>query len=251
MNDYRHPPTPDPTPEERRFQRWWLALRILLAVLVIAALYGILTATVFRAEAAPARPATMTVPGYAVGEFHEPPQHILTRINGRETIRLKHLWLKGKSIEVPVTELKLVSPTTKTTTFGNCVGNQAVRQGNARTRNRIFLRQWRVACAAFCAYCQRHCGRTGMSFAVRTQYAQVRKRGARIIASKVSTKYAPYYKWFKKGDLFFFHKAGGLMGHMEICIGGGWTVGTSSSAGYVAKRRVGNRGFKLMSVIRL
>ena len=227
----------------------WAGL-IVLTVLIVW-LYIVLIATVFRADAATPMAATVTQPGYAVGEFREPPMRILTRLQGRETIRLQHLWVPGKSIMVPVEELKLVAPNAKVTNLGKCVGKQAVRQGNARTRNRVFLRQWRVACAAFTAFCMRHCGRPGGSFAVRTQYAQVRKRGARIIASKVSTKYAPWYPFYRPGDLLFFHKSGGRMGHMEISIGGGWTVGTSSSAGYVARRRVGNRGFTRMSVVRL
>lgn len=193
------------------------------------------------------------VPAFTVGgtEFTEPEARVATQIDGKETITLHHLWLPGKEITVPVTELSLVSRNAKQTAIGVCAGKRAERQGNLRTRNKVFLRRWRVACAAFTGFCCRPCGRPGMSFVAHTQYTQLRKRGAKLVASKVSTRYAPFYPYFKRGDYLFFWKSGSRIGHVEVSMGGGWTVGTSSSAGYVARRRTGNRGFSRMSVVRL
>jgi hypothetical protein len=203
-----------------------------------------------RREAA-ADEDSIGVEGFQAGEIVEPPYRILTVIEGKDTITLRHQWLPGKTLEVPVEELKLVAPRARQTKIGVCAGNRAARQGALRTRNRIFLRQWRVACAAFTGFCCRPCGRPGLSYVAHTQYNQLRKRGARLVASRVSTRYAPFYPYFKKGDYLFFWKSGNRIGHVEVSMGGGWTVGTSSSAGYVARRRTGNRGFRTMSVLRL
>lgn len=203
-------------------------------------------------EHAPAE-VPMSAQGVSAKEAAEdkPEAPILQSINGQETITIRHQWLAGQEMTVPVSELRLVSPNAKQTAIGVCAGKRAARQGNLRTRNRVFLRTWRVACAAFTGFCVRPCGRPGLSFVAHTQYQQLLKRGGKLVASKASTRYAPFYPYFKKGDYLFFWKSGRRIGHCEVCVGGGWTVGTSSSAGYVARRRVGNRGFRTMSVVRL
>lgn len=202
-----------------------------------------------QADAAPAA----SVPSFTVqGGFVEPEAPILTAIDGRETVTLQHQWLPGKEITVPVAELRLIAPKATQTHVGKCAGNQAARQGNARTRNRAFLPSApRIACAAFTAYCARKCGRPGLSFGAHAQYSQLRKRGGKLVISRGSTRHIPFYARLKKGDYLFFWKSGSRIGHVEIAVGGGWTVGTSSSAGYVARRRIGNRGFARYSVVRL
>ncbi len=228
--------------QERLLIVWGFSTVVVVAVVFLLNLTG---------QAAPAARGA-TVPAFTVlGGFVEPEVPIITRINGKETVTLAHQWLPGKTLTVPVSDLKLITTTAKQTKVGVCAGNQAARQGDLRTRNRVFLRQWRVACAAFTGFCARRCGRPGLSFVAHTQYTQLRKKGGKLIASKVSTKYAPYYPSFKKGDYLFFWKSGGRIGHCEICVGGGWTVGTSSSMGYVARRRIANRGFRTFSVVRL
>lgn len=194
---------------------------------------------------------TITTPGYPVGEFQEGPQRILKTIDGQDTLLLQRWDDPSKTLEVPVEALRLVAPNAKRTHVGLCAGNKAATIGARGTRNRAFYRNPRVACAAFTAFCFRHCGRRGLSFSASQQYAQVRKRGGRLVASRVSTRYAPYFKYYQQGDLLFFHKGRGRIGHVEICVANGWTVGTSSSAGRVGRRRIGNRGFSQMSVVRL
>lgn len=194
---------------------------------------------------------SISVPGFPVGKFAEGPQRILTLIDGQDTLLLTRLDDPSITLEVPVAALRLVAPNAKRTGTGLCAGNKAYSIGLKGTRNRAFYKNPRVACAAFTAFCYRHCGRAGLSFSASQQYAQVRKRGGRLVASRVSTRYAPYFRYYQKGDLLFFHKGGGRIGHVEICVGGGWTVGTSSSAGRVGRRRIGNRGFSLMSVVRM
>lgn len=274
MSGYRHPPPPSPPPSERRWNRAWFTVGAVIIGAVILSLAGFLT-WAFRpptpdecAKIEPPRPSAaqgmgtsqeqekegpVIIPGFVVGdgEFIEPPVSIATTIDGKDAVLLRHQWLPEKEMEVPVTELKLVSRNAKQTAIGVCAGKRAERQGNLRTRNRAFLRQWRVACAAFTGFCCRPCGRPGMSYVAHTQYSQLRKRGAKLVASKASTKYAPYYPYFRKGDYLFFWKSSNRIGHVEVSMGGGWTVGTSSSAGYVARRRVGNRGFRTFSVVRL
>ncbi len=197
-----------------------------------------------------ARISRVTEPAYAVGEFQEPEAEIQTTIDGKETIRLQSQVPGLPPIEVPVTALKLVAARAVQTKVGKCAGSKAYQIGQRGTRNRAFYRNPRVACAAFTAFCFRHCGRRGLSFSATQQYAQVRRRGGKLVAARVSTRYAPYYPYYRRGDLLFFHK-GRRMGHVEISVGGGWTVGTSSSAGRVGRRRVGNRGFARMSVVRM
>jgi hypothetical protein len=190
------------------------------------------------------------VPSFTVGgtDFTEPAAPIVTSIDGKDTITLR---LPRKEVTIPIRELKLVAPKALQTKLGVCAGKHAVIQGNARTRNRAFYRNPRIACAAFTAYCARKCGRPGLSFGAHAQYSQLRRRGGRLVASKASTRYAPWYPYWRRGDYLFFWKSRNRIGHCEISVGGGWTVGTSSSAGYVARRRTGNRGFARMSVVRL
>lgn len=199
-----------------------------------------------------AAPAKATVPSFTVaGGFVEPEAEILTRIDGKDTITLKHQWVPGREVTLPVAELKLVAPKAAQTHVGKCAGSRAARQGDLRTRNRVFLRQWRVACAAFSAFCARPCGRKGLSYVAHTQYQQLRKRGGKLVISRGSTRNIAYHGFLKRGDYLFFWKSKNRIGHVEVAVGGGWTVGTSSSAGYVARRRIANRGFRTYSVIRL
>jgi cell wall-associated NlpC family hydrolase len=124
--------------------------------------------------------------------------------------------------------------------------------GRRQPRNRLFYRpNPRIACAAYTAYILRHCGRGGGSYSATAQYGQLRRWGGKLVATKMSTRYTPYFKYLKAGDFIFFHKAGGRIGHVEIYVGNGRVSGTSSSAGRVGIRRMGNRGFRLASVVRI
>lgn len=198
-----------------------------------------------------ATPTSMTVPGYPVGEFREAPQRILTTVSGQESVLLYRLDDPTHTLTAPIVALKLVSPAARQTQLGRCAGPTALKVGRGRPRNRQFYRNPRIACAAYTAFILRRCGRPGGSFSASTQYAQLRRRGATIVATKMSTRYGPYFSYLKSGDFLFFHKGGGRIGHLEIYVGNGQTSGTSSSEGRVAIRKVGNRGFRLMSVLRI
>lgn len=209
-----------------------------------------------RAEAAPAAPAartaSVTLPGYAVGEFQEPPVRILTVIAGKERITLHHLLGLLPPIEVAIEDLRLVNPRAPHTKLGTRVGMNAKRVASSMPRNSRFLPSApRVACAAFTSYILVKSGGKRHSYAVNTAYPQLRKRGGKIVAARVSTRYVGYYKWYKPGDFLFFHKRGNRLGHQEIYVGGGLTAGTSSSMLRVGIRRVGNRGYAAMTVLRL
>lgn len=233
----------------RRFLWLWLVGLLLL----LGWLWIVLKATVFRAGAAVPKPKEvwMTVPGYPVGEFKEPPVAILTQVNGKTTIRLKRLDDPTQTLEAPVEALKLVDIFSRQTKLGICTGKTALRIGKTRPRNRRYYFNARIACAAYTAAILRHCGRPGGSFSASAQYAQLRRRGAKVVSTKMSTRYNPYQAYLKSGDFIFYHKAGGRIGHVEIYVGSGKVSGTSSSAGYVAIRRIGNRGFARCSVLRL
>ena len=227
--------------EHEKALKVWVVFCILMA-------WAAFFANLQPASSAPAA----RVPAFTVqGGFVEPEATILTHIDGRETVTLHHQWLPGKQITVPVTELKLIAPKAPQTHVGKCAGARAAKQGALRTRNKVFLRQWRVACAAFSAFCARPCGRKGLSYVAHTQYQQLRKRGGKLVISKGSTRNIAYHGYLKQGDYLFFWKSGSRIGHVEVAVGGGWTVGTSSSAGYVARRRIANRGFSRYSVVRL
>ncbi len=202
-----------------------------------------------RGEGAPGAAARITLPGYPVGEFVEPPPRILTILDGRRTVTLQHLLHQWPDITAPVGALRLVNPRAPQTNFGRRVGAIALKLGIQGIRNGRFYRRPRIACAAFVSYVLRKAGRPGYSFAVNTLYAQVRRKHGILVASRVSTRYTPFYQWYRPGDLLFFHR-GRRLGHVEIYIGGGNTVGTSSSALRLGVRRVGNRGFSQMSVVR-
>jgi hypothetical protein len=194
----------------------------------------------------------MTVPGYPVGEFFEPPQQILRTWQGKTTMRLKSLVPGRPDIFAPVEALRLVNPRARHSRLGTRVGLTARRVASSMPRNSRFLPSApRVACAAFTSYILVKSGGKRHSYAVNVAYPQLRRRGGKIVASRVSTRYAPYYQWYKPGDFLFFHKRGNRLGHQEIYVGGGLTAGTSSSMLRVGIRRVGNRGFKLMTVLRL
>jgi hypothetical protein len=232
---------------DQEHERLWLTFGC-LSVLVIWIVY---VSCCLPAHSAPAAKVE-SVPAFTVeGGFVEPEVEIETQINGKETVTLQHQWLPGKEITVPVTELRFVSRAAKQTHIGVCAGKRAARQGDLRTRNRVFLKQWKVACAAFTAFCCRPCGRSGLSFSAHQQYNQLRKRGGKLVISKGSTRSIAYHNVLRRGDYLFFWKSGSRIGHVEIAMGGGWTVGTSSSAGYVARRRIANRGFRTYSVVRL
>ena len=194
---------------------------------------------------------TITVPGYPVGEFREPRQRVLKTVEGQEILLLTRLDDPRQTLEVPVAALRLVQPMAKQTKVGVCCGKTARRVGAGRPRNRLFYRNPRIACAAYTAYILRHCGRPGGSFSASAQYAQLRKRGAKLVATKMSTRYTPYFRYLRAGDFLFFHKRGGRIGHEEIYGGNGLTSGTSSSEGRVGIRRIGNRGFAVVTVLRV
>lgn len=191
------------------------------------------------------------LPGFEVGEFFEPPHAIRTTMDDKKTVRLRGFWTR-QEIEVLVEALRLVNPNAKQTNRGRLVGAIALRLGIQGMPNRRFYYRPRIACAAFVSYVMKRAGeRRGFSFAVNTFYPQIRKRGGVLVASRVSTRYAPFYRYLRQGDLVFYHYPGrARMGHMEIFVGGGKTVGTSSSALRLGVRRIGNRGYAVMSIIR-
>lgn len=201
---------------------------------------------------------TVRAPGYRVGEAREPAHDEYLILDGEEILLLRHLLYPQQALEAPVRELKLVQPYARQTILGVRVGNTAYQTARRVPRNSLFYRNPRVACAAFVSAMFKRHGVRGYSFAVNTFYTQVRAKknrsgrgGGRLVASRVSTRYTPYFPFFKAGDLLFFHKGGRRLGHMEIYVGRGLTAGTSSSEGRVAVRRVGNRGYRLMSVVRV
>lgn len=188
--------------------------------------------------------------GYAVGGFHEPPAIILQQIDGQTQIRLESLLYPGIYVEAPVAALGLVAPKAPQTNFGRRVAVIALRAGVQGLPNRRFYRRPRIACAAFVSWVLKKAGRSGYSLAVNPMYAQVRRRHGVLVAARVSTRYTPYLRYYKPGDLLFFHR-GNRLGHVEIYVGGGNTVGTSSSALRLGVRRIGNRGFATMSIVRV
>lgn len=220
---------------------WWWLVALALAVIVWL---------LVRTPAHAASAQTVTLPGYAVGEFHEPPVVILRAIDGRRVLSLRSLVPGLPPVEAPVEALKLVHPNAKQTNLGRRVGAIALKLGIQGIPNRRYFSHPRIACAAFVSYVMKKAGRSGGSPAVNTLYAQVRRRHGVLVASRVSTRYTPYYQYLRQGDLLFFHR-GSRLGHVEINVGGGKTVGTSSSALRLGVRRIGNRGFAYMSVIRL
>lgn len=204
-----------------------------------------------RTPAHGAEAQTVTLPGYAVGEFREPAVTILRAIDGRRVLSLRSLVPGLPPIEAPVEALRLVQTKAVRTKIGSCCGSHALAVGRKQPRNSLFYRRPRIACAAYTAYIGRHCGRAGLSYSASAQYAQLRRRGGQLVAAKMSTRYIPYLRYLKSGDFIYFHKGGGRIGHTEIYVGNGLVSGTSSSAGRVGIRRLGNRGFALCSVIRL
>lgn len=230
--------------QERMLLVWGTA-----AILVV--LFVWLMSLLAPAHSAPAA-RVQSIPGYPVGEFTEPPTQILTTLDGQEMVTLQHLLHEWPDLIVPVTELRLVNPTAKQSRLGARVGVVARRVAARMPSNRRFLPSApRVACAAFTSYILKQAGGKPHSYAVNTAYPQLRKRGGKIIASRVSTRYVAYYKWYKPGDFLFFHKGGNRLGHQEIYVGNGMTAGTSSSMLRVGIRRVGNRGYDLMTVMRI
>lgn len=202
------------------------------------------------ALAAPAAEKKRYLPAYVAGGYVEPVHGILTTLDGRETITLSHLLHQWPDITVPVVELRLVNPGARQTNRGRLVGAIALRLGIQGIPNRRYYYKPRIACAAFVSYVMRRAGdRRPYSYAVNTFYPQIRRRGGVLVAARVSTRYTPYYRHLKPGDLIFFHR-GRRFGHLEIFVGGGKTVGTSSSALRLGVRAIGNRGFRAMSVVR-
>lgn len=257
------PPPPGESPGERRLRRLLRGLGIFFLILVFTSLAVLFSVAIRSAapeeQAQPikaqtaARDESPVVPAYTVadefGSFSEPEAPVLTTFTGKNRVRLAHLWESGREIEVPVVWLRLVNPSTLQSAWGSCVGRTAKRVGRKQPRNRLFYRNPRIACAAYTAYIHRQCKHPGFSYSATAQYGQLRKRGWRLVASRVSTRYAPYFRFYRPGDQIFFHK-GSRFGHTEQYVGNGLTSGTSSSEGRVAIRRVGNRGFRLMTVLR-
>lgn len=191
-------------------------------------------------------------PAYTVAGVLEQPS-ILFSIDGEERVHLPHLIEPEQSIEALIVALKLVQPYARRSKLGSSVGYFARRTAARGPANRRFLpSNPGRACAAFVDYCFKPYTRQRYSYAVNTMYPQMRKRGGRLVAARVSTRYAPYFKYYQAGDILFFHKSGGSrLGHVEIYVGKGLTAGTSTSERRVGIRRVGNRGFRWMTVIRM
>lgn len=202
-----------------------------------------------RTPAHAAGAQTVTLPGYAVGEFHEPPVVILRTINGREKVSLQHLLHQWPDLIVEVKELRLVNTKRRQSNYGRRIAAIALKLGIQGIPNRRYFSHPRIACAAFVSYVMVKAGGRRFSYAVNTLYPQVRKRGGTLIATRVSTRYTPYYRYLAGGDLIFYHR-GRRLGHVEIFVGGGKTVGTSSSKLRLGVRGIGNRGFAYMSVLR-
>lgn len=280
MSDYGHlPPSPSPSPEERRWNErlnwvaivWGLALAALFAVCA----YAILMATLppkenERAKAKVEPPITILQAGYTVGEetdgspFQEPPMAILRLWKGSETVTLRDLleqtpqaFREGEvphpPITVPVEALRLVNPKARQTILGVRVGNTAYKTALGKPRNSKYYRpNPRVACAAFVSAMFKANGVRGLSFAVNTLYPQLRKRGGKVVVSRMPTRYSREINYLKAGDiLFFHHRRGSRLAHTEVYVGRGLTAGTSSSVGRVAVRKVGNRGFTQVTAIRV
>lgn len=228
---------------------WRLWIWVTIGLFVILWLYLVLQATVFSQEVVPEKPVTL--PAYSVADFQEPSFRIQTEIGGRSQVLLYRLDDPTDTMIATVSALRLVDIFANQTALGRCCGKRALSVGRKQPRNKLFYHNPRIACAAYTAYILRGCGRKGGSYSASVQYAQLRKRGAKIVAARISTRYGPYFSYLKPGDALFFHKPGGRIGHVEFYVGGGKTSGTSSSAGRVAIRKVGNRGFSLMSVLRI
>jgi hypothetical protein len=193
----------------------------------------------------------LRLPGFMIGEFKEPSYRILTEIDDQTQILLQHLIDPSQTMEVPVVLLRLVSPYAKQSKLGAKVGVTACATAKRNVSNRLFYRNPRIACAAFTSAMFRKHGVRGLSFAVNTQYPQLRKRGGKLVAVYTSTRYVGFFKHYRRGDLIFFHRSRNRFGHLEFYCGGGMVGGTSSSVGRVGIRRIGNRGFSHMTVLRL
>lgn len=190
------------------------------------------------------------ISGYAVGPYREPEQMILRELDGETRLLLESINNPLHYLDAPVTAMRLVNPKAPQTNLGRKMAAIALREGVQGLPNGRFYSHPRIACASFVSSVMRRAGRSGGSAAVNTLYAQVRKRHSVLVATRVSTRYTPYYRWYMPGDLLFFHR-GSRLGHVEIYVGGGNTVGTSSSRLRLGVRRVGNRGFAYMSVVRI
>jgi hypothetical protein len=172
-------------------------------------------------------------------------------VSGQTEVRLQNLvypWLRSW---VPVKALGLVNPRAKVTPRGLLAGAIALKAGRRGFRNSKFLRHApRVACAAFVSWVLRQVGIRRLSNSASALYSLLRKQRGRLVASQVSTHYAPLFQYLRPGDCLFFWK-GRRISHTEVYVGGGMTVGTSSSMLRVGVRKVGNRGFARFSVVRI
>jgi hypothetical protein len=188
---------------------------------------------------------------FLIEDFVEPRHRILREVDDQTVLLLEHLWLPGVAMETPVEALGLVSPYAKQSRLGSRMGATACATARRGYPNRLYYRpNPRVACAAFVSAMFKKHGVRGYSFAVNTFYPQVRRRGGRLVATYVSTRYHPFFRFYRTGDLIFFHRTRGRFGHLEVYCHSGLTAGTSSSVGRVGVRRMGNRGYTRMSVVR-
>lgn len=169
---------------------------------------------------------------------------------GEIEVRLQSLVYPWISEWVPVKALGLVNPKAKQTLRGVHLASIANREGRLGLPNRRFYSRPRIACAAFVSWCLRQVGWRWTSNSAQGLYNLLRKHGGKLVAKNVSTRYTPYFVYFKAGDVLAFSR-GGRIRHVEVYIGAGMTVGTSSSALHVGIRRVGNRGYSRMDVIRI
>jgi NlpC/P60 family len=217
----------------------------------------LLLALLLAGSGGPVPPASATTPGAVVMPVPEPGHPVELRIPAgpdglqRAEVRLQSLlypWLRSW---IPVRALGLVNPRAKQTLRGVHLASVANREGRRGRPNRRFYSRPRIACAAFVSWCLRQVGWRWTSNSAQGLYNLLRAHGGKLVAAKVSTRYTPFFSYMKAGDVIAFWKGSRRIGHVEIYIGGGMTVGTSSSALHVGIRRVGNRGFARMSVIRI
>ena len=167
-----------------------------------------------------------------------------------ERLHIESLTEPGVYMDVPLEALRLVHPYARQSLFGMLVGQLARKYGKQQPSNRMFYRHPRIACAAYVTYVLRKAGWKHGSNGATALYGLTRKYGGRLVGTSISTKYVKYLAFLQSGDLIFFIQ-GGRIRHVEMFVGAGLTSGTSSSMGRVGIRGIGNRGFRLATVVRM
>jgi hypothetical protein len=168
-----------------------------------------------------------------------------------QQIRAQSLVYPGTYRTLDIRELRLVHPHARQSNRGRLLAAIALRAGRHGYPNRKFLRSNpRLACAAFLSWCLRQTKFGYTSNSASQLYRNLLHHGGKLVAEHMNTRYIPYLVYYKPGDCLFFWK-GRRIGHTEVYVGGGSTVGTSSSSLHIGIRKLGNRGFSTVSVIRL